>query len=87
MRLARLPANRLPKVAMLTNAIVYKLNTRPRLSSSTIVCKIVLLEVDWRIKLPPSTNIASSESQSTLDKGKDYQSHAKSGGRDRDDFS
>src|SRR4030042_5686888 len=65
--LARVPAIKLPKGDIPIKAIVKKLTTLPRLSSSVIVCKIVFVEAMCIIIPNPLINIIESESHKFLE--------------------
>ena len=67
MREARSPAIRLPKGAMPRKATVYKLITRPRFCSCTIVCRIVLLAANCTMIEKPATQRMAIESRRSVE--------------------
>ena len=80
MKLATVPASKLPKGAMPITATANRPITRARLSSSTMVCSTVLAEAISTTSAPPTTGRMASDSGSEF--GKRKGDHAQShGGR------
>ncbi len=58
---ARTPANKLPNASTPRRAMTNRLITLPRIESSTMVCRIVLLEAICNIRVVPMTTAINNE--------------------------